>query len=63
MKSTCTEYIEDPFVCHDGGEPKGQCLNCGDKWFNHELEVLPPEEREGTEAIYWYQLSRKYQIT
>jgi hypothetical protein len=33
----CTKYIEDFAVCDDIGEPKGQCINCGYKWYEHNL--------------------------
>ena len=42
----CSTYLEDQCVCDDMGEPKGQCSNCGEKWYKHRLEALPPEERE-----------------
>lgn len=25
----CNYYEEDPYICDDVGEPKGQCLYCG----------------------------------
>jgi nucleoside 2-deoxyribosyltransferase len=46
MINDCNQYVEDPSVTCDFGEPKGQCGNCGDKWYNHRLETLPYDERE-----------------
>ena len=36
----CCSYEEDPHICYDFGEPKGQCL-CGWKWYEHELPSIP----------------------
>jgi hypothetical protein len=47
----CKEYREDPCICDDTGEPKGQCANCGYKWFEHKLEALPVEEQESALAL------------
>lgn len=49
--SDCNKYIEDQFICFDSGEPKGQCANCGAKWYDHRLEVLPENERESAREI------------
>lgn len=43
MKTNCKDYVEDPFVCDSQGEPKGQCCNCGYKWYDHDPAVIPPE--------------------
>jgi len=32
--------VEDPYVCDDVGIPKGQCINCGYKYYEHE-DVVP----------------------
>lgn len=32
----CINYIEDESICDSYGEPKGQCLNCGAKDYEHE---------------------------
>jgi hypothetical protein len=32
----CVNYIEDKSICDSSGEPKGQCLNCGAKDYEHE---------------------------
>lgn len=32
----CINYIEDKSICDSYGEPKGQCLNCGAKDYEHE---------------------------
>ena len=40
LLANCGEYIEDTNVCDDVGEPKGQCVNCGCKWFEHNLGLL-----------------------
>ncbi len=42
----CTKYLEDPNICDDVGEPKGQCLNCGAKWFEHDVQVLPDDDKD-----------------
>lgn len=42
--NTCGEYHEDSAICDSLGEPKGQCVHCGDKWYAHRNEALPPEE-------------------
>lgn len=47
----CRNYIEDQCVCYDFGEPKGQCANCGYKWYDHKLESLPEEDRESAARI------------
>ena len=43
----CSEYIEDPFICDDVGQPKGQCI-CGHKWYEHNVNTLPMEDRIST---------------
>lgn len=43
--SNCSNYIEDPFICDDVGEPKGQCVNCGHKWYEHSVDILPIEDK------------------
>ena len=47
----CSSFLEDPFVCDDTGEPKGQCSHCGLKWYDHELNALPENERKSAEKI------------
>jgi hypothetical protein len=47
----CSNYEEDPFICDMGGEPKGQCANCGEKWFHHDLNALPESDRESARLI------------
>ncbi len=37
MGATCSHYVEDPAICDDVGEPKGQCANCGEKWYDHDM--------------------------
>ena len=37
----CREYAEDPAICDSTGEPKGQCRRCGNKWYEHPLDVIP----------------------
>jgi len=37
----CSAFFEDWAVCDDMGEPKGQCLHCGYKWYDHALAALP----------------------
>ncbi len=32
----CVNYVEDKSICDSYGEPKGQCLNCGAKDYEHE---------------------------
>jgi len=32
----CVNYTEDKSICDSYGEPKGQCLNCGAKDYEHE---------------------------
>ena len=55
--NTCGKYFEDWTICYSDGEPKGQCANCGDKWFNHDPLLFPEDERAGVESIYQYQQS------
>jgi hypothetical protein len=31
----CINYVEDKSICDSYGEPKGQCLNCGAKDYEH----------------------------
>jgi hypothetical protein len=47
----CDDYVEDQRICYGGGEPKGQCVNCGFMWFNHRLELMPEEDRAAAERI------------
>jgi len=35
--TTCGKYLEDPAICDDMGEPKGQCAYCGCKYYEHPL--------------------------
>lgn len=42
----CKNYIEDWTVCDDMGEPKGQCSNCGAKWYEHSIEFLSGADKE-----------------
>ena len=46
MKTSCTNYIEDPCICDSQGDPKGQCANCGWKWYDHAPSALPDEPTE-----------------
>ena len=55
--SDCRNYVEDPAICYDDGEPKGQCLNCGAKWYEHTDDALPESERVGVEETRQYQAS------
>ena len=50
-KFGCPQYAEDPYICDDTGEPKGQCGYCGGKWYEHALLALPEYEREGVEEL------------
>ncbi len=47
----CRTYHEDPCICDDLGEPKGQCAHCGAKWYEHDVQYLPEDERESARAI------------
>jgi len=38
--TNCGNYEEDPHICDDVGETKGQCANCGAKWYEHNLGLL-----------------------
>jgi len=49
--SSCSSYVEDFTVCFSDEEPKGQCANCGAKWFEHEISVLPESERQSALRI------------
>jgi hypothetical protein len=35
----CKNFVLNPYVCHDFGEPKGQCLNCGWDEEDHSCQV------------------------
>ncbi len=35
LPKPCNNFEEDPFVCDDVGEPKGQCIHCGFKDWDH----------------------------
>ena len=48
---TCDHYVQDPYVCDMGGEPKGQCGNCGYKWYEHDLDAIPDSEKASAAAI------------
>lgn len=52
---SCDIYTEDPYICDDTGEPKGQCVNCGDKWFNHATAILPENDKSRTNEIRKFQ--------
>lgn len=48
MMTNCNHYVED-LAGDDGfGEPTGQCVRCGDKWFRHWNFALPTEEINDT---------------
>lgn len=49
----CLNYVEDPYVCYGDEEasPKGQCINCGAKWYEHLIDALPENEKESAIAI------------
>ena len=49
--ASCSAFLEDWAVCDDMGEPKGQCLHCGYKWYDHVLDALPENERESAARI------------
>ncbi len=49
--SDCKVYVEDPYICDDVGEPKGQCLTCGAKWYEHNLDVLSGDDKESAKDI------------
>jgi len=51
MMTDCGCYVEDPYICDDLGEPKGQCQMCGSKWYEHTLDVLPLKEQESAKQI------------
>lgn len=51
MMTDCQDYIEDPCICYDFGEPKGQCRNCGYAWYEHDVSVLPEEYQEQARQI------------
>jgi hypothetical protein len=51
LLTTCTQYVEDPCISDDCGEPKGQCRNCGCKWYEHKIENLPVEEQESAKSL------------
>lgn len=38
--TTCRKYMEDPVICDDMGEPKGQCALCGCKYYEHNLSAF-----------------------
>jgi hypothetical protein len=43
MKTDCKNFVEDQAICDSQGDPKGQCVNCGYKWDDHDQSALPPE--------------------
>lgn len=47
----CDKYIEDPCICDSTGETKGQCVNCGAKWYEHNLSVLSGEDYDSAKQI------------
>lgn len=49
LRQPCSAFVEDPFVCYDFGEPKGQCANCGFKDTDHEKSAMPPEPENFTD--------------
>ena len=50
----CPVYLEDSSVCDSEGETKGQCRNCGAKWYEHDLNALPILEQQGAREIQEY---------
>ena len=48
MFTNCNNYVEDAAIADDDGEPKGQCVHCGDKWFRHFNFALPESEIDDT---------------
>ena len=51
LNRNCFWYTEDPAICDDIGEPKGQCAHCGAKWYEHDLRALPESERESARQL------------
>jgi hypothetical protein len=51
LSTNCFWYNEDPAICDDIGEPKGQCVHCGAKWYEHDINALPLNERDSARAI------------
>lgn len=47
----CSDYIECVTVCDDLGEPKGQCVNCGAKWYEHRLGVLSGDDYRSAKQL------------
>lgn len=47
----CQEFAEDLCVCDDVGEPKGQCANCGAKYYEHNCLILSGDALIGALAI------------
>lgn len=46
----CKKYIVDEAIRYSFGAPKGQCI-CGYKWYEHELDVLPEEDKFSAKCI------------
>ena len=49
--TNCTNYKESVAVCYGDGEPKGQCDNCGYKWFEHDLIYLKGDDFRSAKQI------------
>lgn len=48
----CVEYVEDPNITYDFGEPKGQCAKCGYKWYEHNVDAISNDgDRNSAEEI------------
>ena len=47
----CNSYVEDTCVCSSDGEPKGQCKNRGNKWYEHSLGILSGEDLQTAKKI------------
>ena len=45
LEGKCFHFQEDPNICHDFGEPKGQCAHCGDYAEAHAQPAIAAHER------------------
>jgi hypothetical protein len=48
---SCKEFIDDPYITDDCGETKGQCVNCGAKWYEHDISVLSEWDKISADMI------------
>ena len=55
IQNPCEQYVEDEAIAYSDGSPKGQCRNCGSKWYEHRDTALPEDEKDNLTEIREHQ--------